>query len=72
MKTVQMPPDLFNWYLADPLRVDAEVRRQCGVPDNRYYTVCTWPPERAGLLTVDTTRTRTVPTHKISKSDIPP
>jgi len=64
MKTVLMSPGLFEQYVADPLEADAKVRRQCGVPKDRYYVVCTWPPERAGRLTVDMTRTRAVHAHR--------
>jgi len=64
-----MPPTLFKRYEADPYGTDAEVREQCQVPDNRYYTVSTWPPERAGMLEVDRTRVRVPTVKKVSKSD---
>lgn len=69
MKT--MTPEMFARYTADPLAMDAEVRRHFKLPENRYYTVTTWPPERAGQLFVDETRTRVVHAKKVSKSDQP-
>jgi hypothetical protein len=69
MNATQMPADLYARYEKDPLGTDAEVRQRMGVPDDRYYTVCTFPPERAGRLTVDTSRTRVTHAKKISKSD---
>jgi hypothetical protein len=67
MKT--MTPEMFARYSANPLGMDAEVRNHFQVPDNRYYTVTTWPPERAGQLFVDLKRTRVVHAKKVSKSD---
>jgi hypothetical protein len=69
MKTTLMPSGLLQRYMADPLRTDAEVRKTCNVPEHRYYSVTTWPTELAGRVWVDSTRTRTVPAKKISKSD---
>lgn len=64
-----MTPDMFARYSADPYGMDAEVRRLFKLPENRYYTVTTWPLERAGQLFVDETRVRVVHARKVSKSD---
>lgn len=65
----QLSPELYKQYLADPLGMDAAVRRAANVPDNRYYMVSTWPEERAGRVTVNTKDFRKVEAKKISKSD---
>lgn len=62
-----MPKELLARYEADPLGVDAEVRRYFKVPENRYYSVSTYPPSVAGRVTVTTERD--VKARKISKSD---
>lgn len=62
-------PELLAQYLANPLGMEESVRRLFKLPDNRYFTVTTWPPERAGQVFVDKTRTRVVLTKKVSKSD---
>lgn len=64
---IKIPDALFLEYLADPIATDAKVRKECYVPDNRYFTVSKWPD--AGWLTVDKTRFREVAAKKISKSD---
>jgi hypothetical protein len=62
-----MPPALLERYQKDPLGMDDEVRRQLGLPEDRYYTVSIWPV--SGMVRVDTTRTRVVRSKKVSKSD---
>jgi len=57
-------------YLADKVSGDAKVRKWCNVPNNRYYSLCTWPEKLAGDVWVDNTRTRVVTLPKISKSDV--
>ena len=63
-----MPSGLLAHYLAAPLDLDEEVRRQLGLPEDRYYTVSVWPEHLAGRVFVDKTRTRVVRNQKISKS----
>lgn len=63
----QLSGQLLEDYLKDPNGNDLRVRQACGVPSKFYYTVSVWPTP--GLLTVDEKRLRTVPVHKISKSD---
>jgi hypothetical protein len=63
MKT--MSPDLFVRYLANPLDMDAEVRRFLELPENRYYTVSVWPV--GGQVRVSNLH-RVVQVAKISKS----
>lgn len=66
-----MSPDLFRRYTADPTGLDGEVRKQCGIPDDRYYTVSVWPENLAGRIFVDEKRYRAVKAVKISKSAQP-
>jgi len=68
---MRLSADLLLRYLADPLKTDGEVRQTCRVPDNRYYTVATWPEQQAGVVTVLTNATRTVAPNKVSKSNQP-
>ena len=66
---VQLSAELYKQYLADPLGMDAAVRKAAKVPEDRYYMVSTWPEERAGRLTMNMKDYRKVPAKKISKSD---
>ena len=59
----------FKEYAADPVVADEKVRDWCGVPEDRYYTVATWPEERAGELRVTTELHRVARAPKISKSN---
>jgi hypothetical protein len=67
----QMPAVLFERYQADPAGTDDAVRQQMGIPEDRYFTVTTWPEHLAGRVFVDKTRTRVVKAQKISKSNQP-
>lgn len=66
----QIPAELLECYLADPLKADGDVRKRLGIPDGRYYTVSTWPPELAGRVELTGTRMPRAP--KISKSSSTP
>ena len=55
-------------YTADPLATDGKVRKCCGVPEDRYYTVAMWPEERAGEVRAADLH-RVVRVAKISKSN---
>lgn len=68
MALLTIPADLLARYLANPLGTDAEVRKRCQIPEDRYYNVAVWPV--AGRITVE--RSRAVKAHKISKSDSQP
>lgn len=72
MSALQIPAGLFQRYCQNPAdpATDAEIRQLFKIPSNRYYTVARWPEHVAGRLYVDETRTRVVPVHKISKSDV--
>lgn len=64
---ITLPTELLRRYLASPLALDTEVRARLNLPRNRYYTVSAWPV--AGVVRVSNL-TRTVATHKVSKSDL--
>ena len=66
---MKLSPELYVKYVADPLGMDAAVRNAAKVPEDRYYSVSTWPEERAGVVTVNTKDYRKVAAKKISKSD---
>jgi hypothetical protein len=61
--------ELFDKYVSDPLKYDEEVRSYTNVSDSKYYTVSTWPLDRAGYVDVISKSVRVVKTKKISKSD---
>lgn len=63
-----MSEEMFHEYAANPIRLDADVRKRFQIPENKYYTVAMYPPHIAGTVTVE--RERVVRAHKISKSDI--
>lgn len=65
----QMTPEQLKEYLADPLAADSKMRKWCGVPEDRYYTVSVWPEHLAGRVFVRTNEYRKVVAKKISKSD---
>ena len=66
MKT--LPSELFNKYKENPLQYDEEVRKYCGLREDRYYTVSVWPENLAGRV-YQTNNVRVVKAKKISKSD---
>jgi hypothetical protein len=51
------------------LALDDEVRKKFNIPDDRYYSVLTWPDSLAGRVWLDENRFRAAPKKKISKSD---
>jgi hypothetical protein len=65
----KLTAEQFKEYAADPLATDEKVRTWCSVPEDRYYTVATWPEERAGELRLTTDLHRVVRAPKISKSN---
>jgi len=65
----KLTADQFKEYAADPLSVDEKVRNWCGVPEDRYFTVATWPESRAGEVRATTELHRVVRATKISKSN---
>ena len=67
--TKKLTAEQFKQYAADPLATDEKVRAWCSVPEDRYYTVATWPKERAGELRVTSELHRVVRAPKISKSN---
>jgi len=64
----KLPPELFKRYLENPLSMDLEVRKYCGLREDRYYTVSIWPEEVASMVK-ENNKVREVKTKKISKSD---
>lgn len=69
---MKLTPEQFKEYLADPLgNGDVKVRKWCGIPEDRYYSVATWPMEKEGEVTVTPDIHRVVKTPKISKSSLP-
>ena len=66
----KLTADQFWEYAADPLATGKKVRKWCGLPDDRYYSVATWPESRAGEVRV-TELHRVVRSPKVSKSDQP-
>lgn len=64
MKT--LPSELFRKYVENPLLMDETVRQYCDLPDNRYYTVSTWPVE-GQVRSNNQIRVKKV--NKINKSD---
>jgi len=64
----KLTAEQFKEYAADPLATDEKVRKWCNVPEDRFYTVATWPEERAGEVRVTTELHRVVRAVKISKS----
>jgi hypothetical protein len=55
-------------YVQNPSHMDEQVRKWCNLPEDKYYTVSTWPEEVAGNVYV-TNVYRVVKAKKISKSD---
>lgn len=53
----------------DPNKCGDKVRKWFNVPENRYYSVSTWPENVAGNVWLNEKLFRDVPKKKISKSD---
>ena len=68
----QLTSEQFTEYVTDPLATDGSVRKWCGVPEDRYFTVAMWPDDRAGQVRVTTDLHRVVRALKISKSNQAP
>jgi len=64
----KLTPEQFRDYAANPLASDDVVRKVCGLPEDQYYSVVTWPEERRGEVRV-TGLHRVVRATKISKSN---
>jgi len=68
MTILKMSPDRFREYLSMGFhKSDKWIRSLFGIPNDRYYTVSTWPESLAGEVRVE--RHRDPPVMKISKSD---
>jgi hypothetical protein len=59
----------FQDYMMDPLAFDGKMRELCNLPEENYYSVATWPEERAGEVRVTPGLHRVVRAAKISKSN---
>jgi hypothetical protein len=68
----QLTCEQFTEYAADPLAADEKVRKWCGVPEDRYFTVAMWPEEGMGQVRVTPDLHRVVRAVKISKSNQAP
>jgi len=64
--------ELFERYKANPLGMDETIRLAFKLPPDKYYSVSTWPEERAGFISIVTGLDRKTPARKISKSDQQP
>lgn len=67
----QLTSEQFVQYQANPLGMDNAVRKWAGVPEDRYYSVSTWPEHLAGRVFVNYKGYRAVKSVKISKSNQP-
>ncbi len=68
----KMDEKTFKHYAQNPLGMDVVVRKEMGIPDNRYYSVSMWPEDEClGVVSIIPNMTRTTSTPKISKSDQP-
>ena len=68
----QLTSEQFTEYATDPLAADGSVRKWCGVPEDRYFTVAMWPEECMGQVRVTPDLHRVVRAVKISKSNQAP
>ena len=59
----------FTKYAANPLAFDGRLRELCNLPEDKYYSVATWPEERAGEVWVTPGLHRAVRLPKICKSN---
>ena len=69
MSDLRLDEETLKRYINDPVGMDEEIRKKFNIPNNRYYTISTWPEKVAGYFYIDMKRTRDVPAKKISKSD---
>ena len=70
---MQMTPEMFKRYSANPEGMDEIVRLAYKIPADKYYSVSVWPEERAGIITIrESGESRKSPARKISKSDQQP
>jgi hypothetical protein len=65
----KLTADQFREYMANPLAFDGTLRELCNLSEDKYYTVATWPEERAGEVRVTSDLHRVVRSPKISKSN---
>jgi hypothetical protein len=65
----QLTSEQLQEYLANPFAADPKVRKWCGLPEDRYYTVSVWPENLAGRVFVRRNEVRKITSKKISKSD---
>ena len=68
----QLTTEQFAEYADDPLATDEKIRKWCGVPEDRYFTVAMWADECAGQVCVTKDLHRVVRATKISKSNQAP
>jgi hypothetical protein len=69
---MQITGELLKRYLANPLGMDETIRLAFKIPPDKYYSVSSWPEERAGFITITEGLARKAPCGKISKSDQQP
>lgn len=66
-----MSRELFERYRVDPLGLDAEVHRECKVPEGSYYAVVMWPEDKQGRVYLTDGARRAAGARKTSKGDQP-
>lgn len=66
---MKLTPEQLKQYDDDPWSMEKEIRELFNIPEDRYFTVSTYPANVAGNVRVDMTRHRVVKPKKISKSD---
>jgi len=65
----KMDEKTFKHYSQNPLGMDDVVRKEMGIPDNKYYSVSMGPDvECLGVVNIISNMTRVVAATKISKS----
>ena len=65
----QLTANQFKQYVENPLAFDGTLRELCNLSEDKYYTVATWPEERAGEMRVTPGLHRVVRSPKVSKSN---
>jgi len=65
----KLTAEQFSEYVADPQAFDDALRQLFQLPEDKYYTVATWPKERTGEVRVTAGLHRSVRSPKVSKSD---
>lgn len=65
----KLTTEQYEEYFRDIEKGDFKVRKWCNIPDNKYYTITTWPENLRGDVFIIENSHRNPPLKKISKSD---